>query len=284
MKKIIEINESDYIKLFLDNIVIKRDIEKFVIPIDTVEVIIFENDRATITIPLINELVEKKVNIIICKNHLPNSLIIPYSGYYNNKVFQEQIKWSLEYKGKTWKKIIRLKIQRSLDTLVEKNLINAEIEEKMASYIDQVEDHDITNREGHVAKLYFKHLFGENFIRDQKGEDRINSLLNYGYTVLLSYVARAICAKGMDNRLGVYHKSFNNNFPLACDLMEPYRFWIDQIVFNHINKKFFLFQEFKEDLFTSFNKYITYKNKKIRFKKFIDAEISEILELNKNAS
>lgn len=61
MKKIIEINESDYIKLFLDNIVIKRDIEKFVIPIDTVEVIIFENDRATITIPLINELVEKKL-------------------------------------------------------------------------------------------------------------------------------------------------------------------------------------------------------------------------------
>ncbi|MBG0730785.1 type II CRISPR-associated endonuclease Cas1 [Mycoplasma sp. 'Moose RK'] len=283
MKKIIEINQSDYVQLFLDNIIIKRDIEKFVIPINTVDVVIFENDRTTITIPLINELVKKKVNIIICKNHLPNSLIIPYNGYYNNKIFQNQIKWSLKYKGQTWKKIIRLKIQRSLDTLVEKKLVSTEIEEKMTSYIDQVEDHDVTNREGHVAKLYFKHLFGENFIRDQKADDRVNSLLNYGYTVLLSYVARIICAKGMDNRLSLYHKSFNNNFPLACDLMEPYRFWIDQIVFDHINKKFFLFQEFKEDLFTSFNKHITYKNKKIRFKKFIDAEISEILELDKNA-
>ncbi|MBG0730782.1 hypothetical protein [Mycoplasma sp. 'Moose RK'] len=60
MKKIIEINQSDYVQLFLDNIIIKRDIEKFVIPINTVDVVIFENDRTTITIPLINELVKKK--------------------------------------------------------------------------------------------------------------------------------------------------------------------------------------------------------------------------------
>ncbi|WP_341515054.1 hypothetical protein [Mesomycoplasma ovipneumoniae] len=60
MKKIIEISESEYIYLFLNNIVIKKDNEKFVFPIDTVDVLIFENDRATISIPVINELVEKR--------------------------------------------------------------------------------------------------------------------------------------------------------------------------------------------------------------------------------
>ncbi|WP_341491345.1 type II CRISPR-associated endonuclease Cas1 [Mesomycoplasma ovipneumoniae] len=220
MKKIIEISESEYVYLFLNNIVIKKDSEKFVFPIDTVDVLIFENDRATISIPVINELVEKKVNIIICRNHLPQSLIIPYSGYYNNKIFQEQIKWDIPYKTKTWQEIIKLKIQRSISVLKSIQKINSEDEAKMWDYFHDVQPYDTNNREGHAAKLYFKLLFGKSFIRDQDSDDNINILLNYGYIVLLSYVARIICGKGLDNRLGIYHKSFNNNFPLACDLMD----------------------------------------------------------------
>ncbi|MDW2861058.1 type II CRISPR-associated endonuclease Cas1 [Mesomycoplasma ovipneumoniae] len=282
MKKIIEISESEYVYLFLNNIVIKKDNEKFVFPIDTVDVLIFENDRATISIPVINELVEKKVNIIICKNHLPQSLIIPYSGYYNNKIFQEQIKWDIPYKTKTWQEIIKLKIQRSISVLKSIQKINSEDEAKMWDYFHDVQPYDTNNREGHAAKLYFKLLFGKGFIRDQDGDDNINILLNYGYIVLLSYVARIICGKGLDNRLGIYHKSFNNNFPLACDLMEPYRYWVDQIVYNHINAEFLNFQDFKEALFKSFSQHIEYKGKHIKFSKYMEFEIMDILNLKEN--
>ncbi|ATP59435.1 type II CRISPR-associated endonuclease Cas1 [Mesomycoplasma dispar] len=282
MKKIIEISESEYVYLFLNNIIIKRDSEKFVFPIDSIDVLIFENDRTTLSIPVINELVEKKVNIIICKNHLPQSLIIPYNGYYNNKVFQEQIKWDISYKTKTWQEIIKLKIQRSLNLLKAIKKISFEDETKMQEYFHEVQPYDINNREGHAAKLYFKILFGKNFIRDHDGSDKINILLNYGYMVLLSYVARILCGKGLDNRLGIYHKSFNNNFPLACDLMEPYRYWVDHIVYNHINAEFLSFQDFKETLFKSFAQHIEYKGKQIKFSKYIEFEIMDILNLKEN--
>lgn len=254
-----------------------------VIPINNIEVIIFENERANISIPVINELINKKVNIIICKNHLPNSLVIPYSGHYNNKIFQNQIKWDVEYKSIIWQKIIKIKIENSINNLKNLKLINDEIQEKMNDYLLNVEKYDTTNREGHAAKLYFKTLFGKEFIRNKSSEDKINSYLNYGYAVLLSFVARFICSKGLDNRISIFHRSFNNNFPLACDLMEPFRFWIDKIVYDFFKNDFVLnFQVFKETVFKSFNTYINYKEKNIKFSKYIELYINELLNLEES--
>lgn len=47
----------------------------------------------------------------------------------------------------------------------------------LIEYENQVELNDISNREGHAAKLYFNLLFGDNFIRN--GLDVRNSALNY---------------------------------------------------------------------------------------------------------
>lgn len=282
-KKILEINESEYVSLFLNNLIIKQKEEKIIIPINNISVIIFENERANISIPVINELVDKKVNIIICKNHLPNSIIIPHNGYYNNKVFQNQIKWDIKYKSLIWQKIIKLKIENSIYNLKTLNLINKSDIQKMNNYLINVEEYDKTNREGHAAKLYFLTLFGNDFIRERNAEDKINIYLNYGYSVLLSLVARIICSKGLDNRISFFHKSFNNNFPLACDLVEPFRFWVDRIVYKiHCDGFQNSFQDFKETLFKSFNEHITYKNKKIKFSKYIEIVIDELLNLEES--
>ncbi|ENY70070.1 type II CRISPR-associated endonuclease Cas1 [Mycoplasmopsis arginini] len=282
-KKILEISESEYVSLFLNNLIIKQKEEKIIIPINNIEVIIFENERTNISIPVINELVDKKVNIIICKNHLPNSIIVPHNGYYDNKVFQNQIKWDIKYKSLIWQKIIKLKIENSLYNLTSLDLINDIDIQKINNYILNVEDYDKTNREGHAAKLYFQILFGSDFTRERNAEDKINIYLNYGYSVLLSLIARLICSKGLDNRISLFHKSFNNNFPLACDLMEPFRFWIDRIVFDFYKENFEkTFQEFKETLFKSFNKYIVYKNKTIKFSRYIDIVINELLNLEES--
>lgn len=66
-KKILEISESEYVSLFLNNLIIKQKEEKIIIPINNIEVIILENERTNISIPVINELVDKKVNIIFAK-------------------------------------------------------------------------------------------------------------------------------------------------------------------------------------------------------------------------
>jgi CRISPR/Cas system-associated endonuclease Cas1 len=64
-------------------------------------------------------------------------------------------------------------------------------------YANDVKHFDITNREGHSAKVYWHILFGNDFIRDQKSFKFpiINSMLNYGYAILRGLFIRSIIKK-----------------------------------------------------------------------------------------
>ena len=94
-----------------------------------------------------------------------------------------------------------------------------------------VKSGDSDNREGIAARLYWGALFGEGFTRD-RNEPGINSLLNYGYTVLRVATARALVSAGLTPSLGIFHHNRSNAFPLADDLMEPYRPFVDEIVYH----------------------------------------------------
>ena len=74
-------------------------------------------------------------------------------------------------------------------------------------------------------------MFGKEFKRDRCG-DSPNVLLNYGYSILRAATARALLGSGLLPNLGIFHKSKYNAFPLADDVMEPYRPYVDSIVFN----------------------------------------------------
>ncbi len=129
---------------------------------------------------------------------------------------------------------------------------------------------DSTNREAHAAKLYFKLLFGNNFNR-QDDNNLINRYLNYGYSILMSYITRGIFSKGYDCRIAVFHKSFNNYYALSTDLMEPFRCLIDKLVYEYFkNNELVNFQEFKERLFLMFFDYIKYKNRNITINEYIN--------------
>ena len=60
----------------------------------------------------------------------------------------------------------------------------------------------------------------------------VNALLNYGYTVLRAATARALVSAGLTPSLGIFHHNRSNAFPLADDLMEPYRPFVDEVVFH----------------------------------------------------
>ena len=91
----------------------------------------------------------------------------------------------------------------------------------LAKYAAEVQPGDVTNREGHAAKVYFNALFGLSFKRGDK--TFLNGALNYGYAVILSAFNREIVANGMNTQLGIAHKNEFNAFNLSCDLMEPFR-------------------------------------------------------------
>lgn len=88
---------------------------------------------------------------------------------------------------------------------------------------------DFTNWEGVAANCYWKRLMGNSFIRDRYGEEP-NNLLNYGYALLRSSMSRALMDSGLMPTLGVFHRSYYDSFPLADDIMEPYRPYVDRKV------------------------------------------------------
>ena len=80
--------------------------------------------------------------------------------------------------------------------------------------------------------FYWKNLFPiEGFTR---GRDGIapNNLLNYGYAILRAVVARGLVSSGLLPTLGIHHHNRYNAYCLSDDIMEPYRPYVDELVFD----------------------------------------------------
>ena len=56
------------------------------------------------------------------------------------------------------------------------------------------------------------------------------TVLDYGYSIVLSAVAREIVCCGYSTQLGIFHDNMFNKLNLACDLVEPFRPLVDHAV------------------------------------------------------
>src|SRR3546814_8596637 len=93
----------------------------------------------------------------------------------------------------------------------------------------RVRSGDPDNVEAQAARKYWPALMGSEFRRDQNAGGS-NALLNYGYTVMRSCVARSIIGAGLHPAIGLHHHSRLNGFALADDLVEPFRPLVDGLV------------------------------------------------------
>lgn len=130
---------------------------------------------------------------------------------------REQIQWKDPVKAALWAEIVREKIVGQIAVLESEDCTEAA--SLLCGYLEEVQPGDATNREGHAAKVYFNALFGKAFSREQ--ENAWNAALDYGYSIVLSAVAREITACGYSTQLGVFHDNMFNKLNLACDLVEP---------------------------------------------------------------
>ena len=207
-----------------------RNTETFCVFIPEISTLILESTAISLTCALISELIKNNVKIIFCdEKHNPESELISYHNSYNSaKKIKQQIMWSEEIKKEVWSKIIKDKIlKQSQLLLVQKHTVESKM---LIDYAENVLDNDVTNREGHAAKVYFNALFGMDFSR--RAEHKINSALNYGYAVILSCFNREIAKMGYMTQLGIWHKNEFNAFNLSCDLLEPFRILIDRLVLD----------------------------------------------------
>ncbi|WP_308553837.1 type II CRISPR-associated endonuclease Cas1 [uncultured Mediterranea sp.] len=198
-------------------------------PIEDVGVVIVENQMVHFTIPLLNALADNNVAVVFCNAQcMPNAMLMPLeSNAVQQEVYRFQLEASLSTKKRIWKEIIEYKI-RNQAALLDILGFDGKI---LKQYYMNVLSGDSDNREGVAAKIYWQQMYGRQFNRNRNGEPP-NSLLNYGYTILRAAVSRALFGSGLFPAFGLFHRNRYNAFPLADDVMEPYRPFVDYIVYQ----------------------------------------------------
>jgi len=135
-----------------------------------------------------------------------------------------------------------------------------DVVKKLYEFSNSIVPGDKTNREGLAAKMYFRELFGPDFIRFE--EDIINAGLNYGYAILRSLITSIIVAKGYLANLGIFHKGKQNMFNLSDDIIEVFRPIVDDYVYNEMMEDILFKQHHREALIQLVNKKIVIDERK----------------------
>ena len=199
------------------------------IPVEDIGFVVIEHPQVIITMPLLVALNANNVAVIFCnEKHMPSSMLLNLDGHHlQNEIFRQQIESSVPLKKNLWKQTVTVKISNQAALLKKLDRPFAEL----VRLAKEVKSGDTSNREGIAARLYWKHLFGDGFNRERYGAFP-NALLNYGYILLRSAVARSLIGSGLLPTLGIHHHNKYNAFCLADDIMEPYRPYVDEIVYR----------------------------------------------------
>lgn len=201
-------------------------------PIEDLGVVVLDNKQITITSGAMEALLENNCALITCDSKsMPVGLMLPLCGNTTqNERFREQLAASLPLKKQLWQQTIQMKINNQAAVL---SICMKEESKCMRVWANDVRSGDPDNLEARAAAYYWKTLFAEldGFTRDREGISP-NSLLNYGYAILRAVVARGLVISGLLPTLGIHHHNRYNAYCLADDIMEPYRPYVDKLVFD----------------------------------------------------
>jgi len=234
LKRTVYFSTPCYLSIKNKQLVVNRDNDDITtIPVEDLGFVVLESQRITISMPLIDELAANNVAVIFCNNsHMPHSMLFPLEGnHLQGELFRQQVSASEPLKKQLWKQTVEVKIinqARLLDKLGKKW-------KDIMALAKEVKSNDATGREGAAARLYWTRLFGKIFTREQYGHFP-NNFLNYGYIVLRAAVARALTGSGLMPTFSIHHHNRYNAYCLADDIMEPYRPYVDEVVYELVEK------------------------------------------------
>lgn len=204
------------------------------IPIEDLGVLILDNRQISLTQALLSELIAQNVAIITCDDkHMPIGLQLTLDGHnLQTERFSDQINASEPLKKQMWQQTIMSKIRGQAAILRNQGVAA----DNMLAWANNVRSGDVDNLEGRAAVYYWRNVFhNPDFVRGQDGLPP-NNLLNYGYSILRSIVARSLVAVGLLPTFGIHHHNRYNAYCLADDIMEPYRPAVDKVVLDICSK------------------------------------------------
>lgn len=198
------------------------------VPLDDVVALIVHAHGVTWTTSLAVKLAERGAMMVLCAaNHAPVAMTIPVDGHHaQNARFRAQWDAPRPLMKQAWKQIVGAKIRGQGSLL---SALGHEGGKALLLMAERVKSGDTGNMEAQAARRYWPALLGKDFRRDRAATGA-NALLNYGYTIMRSMLARSIIAAGLHPTIGLHHANRLNAFALADDLVEPFRPLVDAVV------------------------------------------------------
>lgn len=231
MKRTIYFGNPAYISLKLGSLMVemKESGEKTQIPVSDIGVLILDNYRITLTQGALAALAEANAVVIVCNAaRLPVAYMQGLDCHHlHQKKTRAQIEAGEALKKRLWAQTVKAKIRNQGAHLAQRGRDVTDF----VQWEKDVRAGDPKNHEARAAAAYWPRLFEDTpaFRRDPDGAQP-NALLNYAYALLRAATARALLGAGLFPLFGIFHQNQYNAYPLADDIMEPYRPWADRLV------------------------------------------------------
>jgi len=207
-----------------------------------------------LTTPVIGYLLEQGIDCVFCNSYgkYHGRLVSTESRFGLLRQRQLQSTTSAQTRLKIAREIVRGKLcnqrtlllryrrERSLDSL---DTIIKGVEKALGKLDGAAELTTLLGIEGTASSMYYagfrrllKQDLGFNARRRRPPPDPVNSLLSFGYTLLVYGVQSAVSTVGLDPFLGFLHGTEYSRPSLVLDLMEEFRAVIvDSLVLRIIN-------------------------------------------------
>ena len=222
----LHISRSARLSLADNQIVVRQDDAETRIAIEDIAWIVLDSPQVTLSTALIAACMDAGVVMITTdQTHTPSGMTLPFHRHHRQaEIAGLQVNVSAPLKKRLWQALVRMKIDNQASALVARGRDAT----ALRAMVHLVGSGDPDNTEARAARVYWPRLF-VGFIRED-GTDKRNALLNYGYAVVRSAVARALVAAELIPAFGLNHASITNAFNLTDDVVEPFRPFVDRQV------------------------------------------------------
>ena len=247
--RILEITQPSEVHVTALQLTVEQEIEpkkkrKITVPLEDLELIICTGANIRLSTMALSVLSENKIGVIIIgKDYMPSSIVLPYDANVRNaSIAKTQLNMDTEIKGKIWQKIVQKKIENQAKCLT---LLGLDGTKDLMEMIKDIKQDDPDNIEGNAAKFYFQR-FHPGLVR--RNDDPINSVLNYGYAIVRNTIIRDVVCAGFYPAIGIHHEGPFNGFNLADDLIEPWRAMVDVVAHDIVSSQTNLSREQRKQL------------------------------------
>jgi CRISPR-associated protein Cas1 len=229
----LHISKAARLTLADGQIVVAQDDGEVRLALEDIGWIVLDAAHATLTSTLLSACMENGIALIVTDaTHTPSGVALPFHRHFRQGgMALAQAGMAAPLKKRLWQATVKAKIINQAAAL---DTVGREGAAPLRAMARLVSSGDSENVEARAAREYWGCLFAA-FRREDEGDTR-NKLLNYGYAVIRSCVARALVAAGLLPALGINHASATNAFNLADDIVEPFRPYVDVLVWRTIGE------------------------------------------------